>query len=137
MLLGLGIPGLVACTETDDPGSAVVDDDPRDGWKTVQMDDVRVDVPDAWDRVDMTDCPLVYERWAESSSAACDSDQGLALLDSSTFDAQDGPGVRRYGQDGSPAWGGYVLVGGVAVNVFDDDRELVQAVLDSAEQVTP
>ena len=116
--------------------SRVVDEDPRGGWKTVEMDGVRVDVPDAWDRVEVEGCPSVHEHWA-LEGAGCGDDQGLALLGSATFDPADGPGVHRYGDGGSPRWGGYVLVGDLAVNVFDDDRDLVQAVLDSAREVAP
>lgn len=119
-----------------DVESQVVDEDPRSGWRTVELDGVRVDVPDAWLRVEVAGCPYAHEHWA-LEGADCGDDQGLALLGSATFDPADGPGVRRYGGGASPEWGGYVLVGDLAVNVFDDDREVVRAVLGSAREVAP
>lgn len=113
--------------------SEVVGDSPsREGWKTVAYEGVQVDIPSAWERIDMSDCEFQYERWATPDSLRCDYDGGAAFYGSATFDPGHGPGVRRTTENGAPIWAGYVYSGEFAVYASDGDRNLVQEVLDSA-----
>jgi hypothetical protein len=113
--------------------SEVVGDSPsREGWKTIAFEGVQIDVPSAWERLDMNDCEFQFERWARPGSPPCDFEGGAGFYDSSTFDPAHGPGVRRTTENGIPTWGGYVRTGDFAVYASDSDRAVVQAVLDSA-----
>lgn len=35
----------------------------RRGWKTIEYDGVRVDIPATWERWDMGSCEFTFERW--------------------------------------------------------------------------
>jgi hypothetical protein len=118
-----------------DPRSEVVGDSPsREGWKTVEYDGVRVDIPSAWERMDTGDCEFPFERWARPDSPPCDFEEGVAFYGSATFDPAHGPGVRRTTENGTPAWGGYTYVGDFAVYASYGDRALVHDVLASAQE---
>jgi hypothetical protein len=119
----------------------VVGDSPsRDGWKTLEYDGIRVDVPSDWERVDTGGCEFHLEQWAPPDSAPCGVDQGVqervAFYASATFDPARGPGVRRTTENGSAGWGGYTLTGDVAVYVTSADRGVVRDVLASARAMS-
>jgi hypothetical protein len=135
VLAALLISVLVWFRASGDPRSKVVDDSAaREGWKTVEYDGVRVDIPTAWERVDMGDCEFQAERWAPPDAPPCDSEEGVAFYRSATYDPADGPGVRRAGESGGPAWGGYAYAGDFAVYASDGDRAVVRDVLVSARE---
>jgi hypothetical protein len=105
----------------------------RPGWKTVEYRGVQVDIPSAWQPVDVSDCEFQFTQWAPDSSP-CGRKGGVAFYGSATFDPKHGPGVRRADAkdtDGA-AWGGYVYAGDYAVYASDAERGVVQEVLDSA-----
>jgi hypothetical protein len=121
---------------TESPRSEVVADAPaRIIWKTIEYRGVQIDIPSAWERLDMGDCEFQYERWAPPHSPPCRYEGGVAFYGSATFDPAHGPGVRRTDTSGAgiPTWGGYVYAGDYAVYASDTDRDLVQKVLDSAQ----
>ena len=105
----------------------------RQGWKTIDSRGVRLDVPSAWARLDMTDCEFQFEQWAPPDVGPCGLEGGAAFYRSATFDPAHGPGVRRTAKKraGAALWGGYVYAGDYAVYVSDTDRDLVREVLDS------
>jgi hypothetical protein len=124
---------LVWFQATGSPRSEVVGGSPsQEGWKTLEYDGVRVDIPSAWERLDTDDCEFQFERWARPDSPPCDFEEGVAFYDSSTFDPARGPGVRRTTENGIPAWGGYIRVGDFAIYASYGDRDLVRSVLASA-----
>ena len=119
---------------TSGPRSEVVGDSPSaEGWKTIEYGGVTIEIPSAWERLDMSDCEFQSERWAEPDSPPCDFEGGAAFYGSATLDPANGPGVRRTTENGIATWGGYVYSGDFAVYASDSDRDLVQAVLDSAQ----
>ncbi|MBF4162839.1 hypothetical protein [Nocardioides acrostichi] len=118
-----------------DPPVEVVGDSPsREAWKTIEYDGVRVDVPSAWERLDMGDCEFQLKRWARPDSPPCVFEEGIAFYDSATFDPAHGPGVVREIGNRTPTWGGYTYVGEVAVYASYGDRALVQDLLASARE---
>jgi hypothetical protein len=105
-----------------------------EGWKTIVYGGVQVDIPTGWTRSDMENCEFQFERWTPPSLPACSPDGGVSFYGSDTFDPADGPGIRHdETANDAPAWAGYVYAGDFAVYVADDDRDLVQHVLRSAE----
>jgi hypothetical protein len=116
-----------------DDGAEVVDDSSRSGWKTIEFQGVRVDIPASWQRSDMDDCEFQFEVWAPQESAGCEWAGGMAFYGSSTFDPAHDPGVRRTESQDEPDWGGYTYAGDFAVYASDDARETVQEVLQSAQ----
>jgi hypothetical protein len=121
---------------SDSPRSEVVADSPaREEWKTIEYRGVQIDVPSAWERLDMSDCELQYERWAPPHSPPCRYEGGAAFYGSATFDPAHGPGIRRTATKGTdaPTWSGYVYAGDYVVYASDNDRDLVQRLLDSAQ----
>lgn len=124
---------LIWSDRTSEPQSEVVGDSPsRAGWKTIAYQGVQIDIPSAWERLDMSDCEFQGERWAQPGSSACDFDGGAAFYESSTADFATGPGVRRTTENGTATWGGYVYAGHFAVYASDGHRPVVQGVLASA-----
>ena len=124
---------LIWSGRTSEPQSEVVGDSPsRAGWKTIAYQGVQIDIPSAWERLDMSDCEFQGERWAQPGSSACDFDGGAAFYESATADFATGPGVRRTTETGTATWGGYVYAGHFAVYASDGHREVVQGVLASA-----
>lgn len=122
---------------TRDTGAEVVDQsaDPT-RWKTIEYEGVRVDIPATWERLDMGDCEFQFEHWAPPDSPTCRTDAGVAFYGSRTFDPAHRPGVKRAEVPGpdTPDWYGYVYAGGeFAVHASDDDRDVVERVLSSAE----
>jgi hypothetical protein len=105
-----------------------------DAWRTIEYDGVRVDVPPAWRRSDMGGCEFAFEHWGPPGPPACGRDGGVAFYRSATFDPARGPGVRRTGTGSGrgAAWAGYAYAGDLAVYAADDDRRVVQRVLESA-----
>jgi hypothetical protein len=135
VLAALLISVLVWFRAGGNPHSEVVGDSPsRDGWKTVEYDGVRVDIPSAWERVDTGHCEFRAERWAPPDSPPCDAEEGVAFYRSATFDPAHGPGVGRASENGEPAWGGYTYAGDFAVYASDGDRAVVHDVLASARR---
>lgn len=110
----------------------VSDSSPQPGWKTIEFHSVRVDIPSGWERWDLDDCEFHFEHWGPPGSSACESGRGVAFYGSATFDPANGPGVRRTETTGGGAWEGYVDVGEYVVYTSDDDRNVVETVLDSA-----
>ena len=118
---------------TSGPRSEAVGGAPsREGWKTVDYEGVQIDIPSAWERLDMSECEFQFERWARPDSPPCDFEGGAAFYGSATFDPAQGPGIRRTTENGTATWGGYVYSGDFAVYVSDGDRDVTQEVLDSA-----
>jgi hypothetical protein len=123
-----------------DSGAEVVSDSStKSGWKTIEFQGVRVDIPSGWERSDADDCDSpVQEQWGAPGSAGCFQRAGISFFSSATYDAAYPPGVRRGGQDGdSNAWAGYVRVGEFAVYGYDSDRDVVGLLLDSARSIEP
>jgi hypothetical protein len=114
-----------------DDGAEVVAESPQPGWKTIQYRGVRVDVPSAWDRSDMSGCEFEFEHWAPPGAANCGMEGGVAFYASATFDPAHGPGIRRSEDPHGENWGGYTYAGQLAVYVSDADRAVVRHVLDS------
>jgi hypothetical protein len=114
-----------------DGGAQVVAESPQPGWKTIQYQGVKVDIPSAWERTDMDDCEFEFEHWAPPGAADCGMGGGVAFYASATFDPAHGPGVIRNGATQGARWGGYTDTGELAVYVSDSDRALVRRVLNS------
>lgn len=105
----------------------------RGGWKTIEYQDIRVDIPAAWERAEMDGCEFQFERWVPPSAPACQP-AGVMFYGSATFDPAHRPGVRREelnGNNGS-TWAGYVYAGNFAVYASNADRDLVGRILGSA-----
>jgi hypothetical protein len=102
-------------------------------WKTVAYQETQLDIPSAWQRVDMSRCEFEWVRWAPPDSPPCKFQGGVEFYGSATFDPFDRPGVRRTRNPdhGDKRWGGYVTTGRFAVYASDDDHDVVQKVLDS------
>jgi hypothetical protein len=110
----------------------------RGGWKTIEYQRIRVDVPADWEGAEMDGCEFPVERWVPPGSPACEPDAaGVAFYGSATFDPAFGPGVRRAEANGTnaSAWAGYVYAGDFAVHASNADRDLVEEVLGSARPV--
>src|SRR4051812_12743085 len=69
-------------------GAQVVAQSPAPGWKTIQYRGVRVDIPLAWERTDMSDCDceFEFEHWAAPGAASCGMHGGMTFYASATFD---------------------------------------------------
>jgi hypothetical protein len=131
---------LIGYQAASDSGADVVSDSSAQaGWKTIEYQGVRVDIPSAWERSDTDDCESpVEEQWGTPGSAGCFQDAGVSFFSSSTYDAAYPPGVRRRAQDGeSNDWAGYVRIGEFAVYTYDRDRAVVGMLLDSARATQP
>lgn len=128
----LGVEVLTDRDAAPPPRSRVAGEAPREGWRTVAVEDLRVDVPDLWRRLDTSDCEFAFERWgpAGSESTACDPEEGLAFYGLATFDPALGPGVHR-GRGDDPAWGGYETAGSMVAYAEGPDRAMVTAILGS------
>ena len=116
-------------------GAEVVDESAGPtGWKTIEYEDVRVDVPGSWERWDTDGCEFQFERWGPPGLPPCEADAGVAFYGSATFDPAHRPGVRRTEASGAEAgdWGGYVYAGDFAVYASDDDPDVVEGILRSA-----
>lgn len=114
-----------------DDGAEVVAESSQPGWKTIQYEGVRVDIPSAWDRSHMGGCEFEFEHWAPPGAAGCGMDGGVAFYASATFDPAHGPGIRRF-EGSQGGWGGYTVAGGFAVYVSDADPEVVKRILSSS-----
>ena len=113
---------------TGDPPSEVAVHPPADdGWQTVEYRDIQVDVPSAWERLDMSGCEFQFVQWAPPDSGPCGLQGGAAFYGSATFDPKHGPGVQRE----DTTWDGYVYAGDYTVYASAADRAVVQKVLDS------
>jgi hypothetical protein len=102
---------------------------PRAGWQTVEYENVQVDVPADWVRVDTGKCEFQFVQWAPAGSPPCKVTAGVVFYGAATFDPAHGPGVR---QGEGKTWAGYVYAGELAVYATGTDRDLVQGVLDTA-----
>jgi hypothetical protein len=114
------------------PSAEVVDGAtaPR-GWKVLEYEGVRVDIPADWKRLDQADCEFQFERWGSPSTEDCQDDGGVAFYRSATFDPAHGPGVRRAVSKNEPLWGGYAYAGEFAVYASDGNRSVVAKILGS------
>ena len=117
-----------------DGATVVADPAGRSGWKTIEYQGVRVDIPQGWERSDRGDCEFQFERWGPTESAGCDSEEGVAFYYSATFDPAHGPGVRhtdpRVARGSS--WGGWIGGDGeYDVYAAAPEREVVEEVLGS------
>ena len=122
-----------AVTSCGDSGPDVAIDPTADGWKTIEYQDVQVDIPAGWTRADMENCEFQFERWTPPDLPACSPDGGVFFYGSDTFDPAHGPGIRHDDMANEAAdWAGYVYAGDFAVYAADDDRGLVHHVLRSA-----
>ena len=111
----------------------VSDSSAKAGWKTIEYQGIRVDIPAGWERWDLDDCEFQFEHWGPPGSSVCTSGAGVAFYGSATYDAAHGPGIRRAAATGrGGAWEGYVDVGEFVVYTSDDDRDVVEALLNSA-----
>lgn len=102
---------------------------------------MQVSIPGDWDRQPSGDCVQAVEHWGPQTTASCGSRPGVTLLDDAeTFDASGEPDVpyRSVGPDGL-TWFGYVRLDDLVVSVSNDDRALVQHVIESisAESLQP
>jgi hypothetical protein len=113
------------------PRAEVVGESPT-GWKTIEYDGVRVDIPAAWERADMGGCEFEFELWAPPESDDCGFGDGVAFYGSATFDPSRRPGLWREEDADDPRWVGYTYAGEFAVNVSAPDRALARRVLASA-----
>ena len=125
------VGGLVWYAGRDSHAAVVASSAPA-GWKTIEYQGVRVDIPASWEATDTDDCEFKFEHWAPPKSPDCGLDGGVAFYASATFDPAHGPGVTRTLGNRGPTWGGYAYVGDLAVYASDDDRALVQQVVSSA-----
>lgn len=126
--------GMGSCA-AHDPGAEVVNESTEPaGWKTIEYEGVRVDIPGSWERLDMGECEFQFERWGPPGIPPCEADAGVGFYRSATFDPAHRPGVRRGEPSGpeGPDWGGYVYAGDFAVYAADANREVVEEVLGSA-----
>lgn len=124
----------VRAVDDDSGAELVADSSAEKGWKTIEYQGIRVDIPAGWERSDMDDCEFQFEQWGPPDSPACDPDGGVAFYGSATFDPAHGPGLRRDEPTTTDAstWAGYVYEGDFAVYASDDDRQLVRVLLHSA-----
>ena len=99
------------------------------GWKTIEYEQVRVEIPASWERLDQGGCEFEFEVWASPGTDPCSWSGGVAFYGSATFDPAHGPGIRR---DDDTSWAGYAYAGEFAVYVGDDDRAVVRRILASA-----
>ena len=115
------------------PGAEVVAETVTpSGWKTIEHDGVLVDVPAAWQRLEMDECEFQFERWGPPGTSSCRAESGVSFYGSATFDPAHGPGVRRVDSTDEPPWGGYAYAGDFAVYASDGERSIVKRVLRSA-----
>ncbi len=142
LIAGLVVSGFVGyrlfTEEPDrDPQVSRVTGSTDDGWQFVSYRGVTVEVPPEWTRLDTTICDTDLERWASAGQEQCEGDTGLSFLETDTFDAATGPGVRTASaSDTLPVggWTGYVTRGDVVVNVTDADEAVVRRVLQSVSE---
>ena len=102
-------------------------------WKTIEYDNVRIDIPADWQRPRTGGCQFT-ENWTPPNSSACRLDEGVAFYRSASFDPASGAGVRRIteGPSNDTTWAGYVYAGELAVCAVDLHRVVVEDVLNSA-----
>jgi len=123
----------LAASATFDGGLAV--DRPSARWQTIEHDGLRVDVPSAWHRADLSGCDRGdAEVWTPSADDACGDGPGIAFLDSATLCASDGRGIREEPGSGSERWTGCRRVGETAVSVTAAHRSIARQVLRSADR---
>lgn len=133
LVLAVGV-GLYASRA---PRAEVVDEGTaRTGWKTIEYQEVRVDIPSDWERLDRGDCELSEpERWGPPRTPACGwSGAGVEFFDF-PVEFTHGPGrpVRRNDADELADWGGYTETKKMDVYASDDDRNVVEDILNSVE----
>lgn len=126
------VGGWLAYGLVQGPRAEVVAGSPASGWKTIEYEGVRVDIPAAWERSDMSGCEFDFEHWAPPDTDACGFGDGVAFYGSATFDPARRPGVWRNEDPGTPRWVGYTYAGEFAVNVSAPERDLARRVLQSA-----
>lgn len=134
VVLVLAVAVIVWAAQPDETRARVVDEASADGWKRLEYRGVVVSIPDDWTRQPSDDCLVEVEHWGPRSTASCGARPGVSLLESSTFDAGQEPGVVTQGPGaGDPPWSGYVRVAELVVSVSDGDRDVVDEVLASVE----
>jgi len=110
-----------------------------DGWQQLAYQEVRVEVPPDWVRLETSGCEFVAEHWGPTDLGPCSGAVGLWFYAGATFDPGTGPGVHAVEPtDGLPdgGWGGYVTPGDLAVYAQDVDQEVVRRVLRSVDEPT-
>lgn len=116
------------------PRAEVVDEGTAGtGWKTIEYKDVRVNIPADWERLNRGDCDSELEQWGPVGAPTCEPATSVAFYDF-PFDPTHGPGVRRNDADDPADWAGYIDVNDIVVYASDDDRNVVEEILNSAEQ---
>lgn len=105
------------------------------GWQTLLYRGVLVTIPDHWTRLG-PGCGLDYESWVPPGQQFCATDQGINFHPAGTFQPVHGFGPRR-SPAGAPTWSGWAEAGDVQVYVGDDDRAVVDQVLESVRVLPP
>lgn len=94
-VLLVGVPvGLLARDSSSSADETVVDGAVVDGWRTVTYDGVSIDVPDAWQRLDMSSCEWELVQLGPATADPCEQTEGVSFYGSATFDPSTGPGLR-------------------------------------------
>ncbi|MEZ0579572.1 hypothetical protein [Nocardioides sp. MH1] len=110
-------------TTTVDPG----------GWRTVERDDVRVEMPGDWQRFTCDFDGFTSDVYGPTEHDACSFRTYLAFYGSATYDAVSSPGFVTAGTGGAAARAqGYVYAGEYAVSVATVDQDLTRHVLATA-----
>jgi len=110
-----------------------------DGWQRLGYRDSRLEVPTGWGPLDTSVCELPFEHWGPEGADPCGEGPGVWFYDSSRYDSEVGPGVRRLdATDDLPdgGWGGYVVQASDVVYAQDVDAEVVRRVLRSVSRPT-
>ena len=102
------------------------------GWKTIEYKDVRVNIPADWERFDRDDCSSLLELWGPVGAPTCEHGASVAFYDF-PIDFTHGPGVRRNDADEPVDWAGYTDANDIVVYASDDDRNVVEDILNSVE----
>jgi hypothetical protein len=111
-----------------------------DGWQQLAYQELRIEVPPDWVRLETSGCDNVAEHWGPTDLGPCASAIGVWFYASATFDPASGPGVHAVEPtNGLPdgGFGGYVTPGDQAVYAQDVDQEVVRRVLRSVSEPTP
>lgn len=132
-VVGLVVGATWVVTSADDHAEILDGAAPSPGWVRLEYRQVQVRIPDDWGRQPDDDCVHAVDHWGPRTTAACGSRPGVSFVDDSgTFDAAGEPAVVYSSLDAEgPAWLGYVRLDDLVVSVSDDDRTVVQRVIDS------
>ena len=119
-----GASGLVNTSEvSSSPGT--------EGWRTVDFDSVRVDVPSTWAASWNRKCGSQWPRWGPPGSRRCKSNLGLRVYTSGVIETFIPPGLHPPTSTAPDLWTGYVDFEGATVFVSHPDQAVVKRVMDS------